>query len=881
MSHSKKQAKKVLYFTAMFLFSMAIIASEMIFFHMLLNVSHYLTATFVITIAMLGIAMGSIISFYLIKLKNRGVMLIASVLFILSIVLSYYNILHIVSMGYPYFLILPFIFGSIIISGIFSHAHSNSVYFINLIASALGVVFPLIFVAIFKSEGSLILIMILPAVFMAYLAFFFKKPVWKWVLFLSSGLLSIAIIALLVWNMSIPSQISQEDVEKKIMPSISEFYKGDARLKDFAVTIFNKAYSNTGSTYILEASDYDRKAAQYLLNKIGYLKQIDLLYNSSPQEVMYSAQKVYGAKEPILLSEDNLMGRIEYFGNGRTTFMSVNGVVLDNMSQGNGAYMDPRVPWMDDAKVFIIGLSADGIVKSAKRLTRSQVSGIEINPTILRTMQEDGPFAKFANYPYKDLGVYEGEGRAFLESRTNLYDMITLMNIHMEHGPISTLAPEFFHTVEATEMMLTRLTPRGMIVYEEIILNHRSRLAFYKMINTWVQALKNLGVEKPEENIMIFSWDFWGGNAFRTVMIKKNAFNNKEIRLYNNFLSSIEMSSNYSGVAWYAAPDKIRNNLETQLIRQEPVLFMDYLPAVFEVQEFKEEVLNNLQSKQDLELIKKYYPYNKAYQIYVKKSALNEEDNAVLKGLLQKAGYPVEVDLRPVYDDNPFPYNVYKDKKEINDLMKIVLILSGFLLLPVLILMIIRNRKHKHKLALPTVFFAFTGFGYMLTEIVMMQYFQRFIGNPSYALAVTLGGLLLFSGLGSFFSRNWKKKALVISLSLIPAILLLYVFSLDWIFSLFASWGFTGKIVLSALLLFPLTFLMGVPFPHAVEAVKQRDGEEYGALMFGISGAFSSMASTASLMISVYVGFSLSFFIGVASYGLAIPLFIRLIKKHA
>ena len=58
-------------------------------------------------------------------------------------------------------------------------------------------------------------------------------------------------------------------------------------------------------------------------------------------------------------------------------------------------------PHIDNPKVFIIGLSYDGIVKSAKQLPGSSVSGVEFSPVIMKIMMEnnkEGYFSEFGHY---------------------------------------------------------------------------------------------------------------------------------------------------------------------------------------------------------------------------------------------------------------------------------------------------------------------------------------------------------------------------------------------------------------------------------------------------------------------------------------------------
>ena len=177
MTEKKSLSQSIIYNLAMFVFSFSIMAIETLFVHQLLIITNYLTATFVISIAMISIAFGSFISFYLAKLNSYVIILVSALLYTATLPLSYYNIINIGYFQYPYLLILPFMFAAIIVSLLFSKANSNKIYFGNLAASALGVIFPIFAVNPLKSEDVLIILMFFPAVFILILAFGFRKMV--------------------------------------------------------------------------------------------------------------------------------------------------------------------------------------------------------------------------------------------------------------------------------------------------------------------------------------------------------------------------------------------------------------------------------------------------------------------------------------------------------------------------------------------------------------------------------------------------------------------------------------------------------------------------------------------------------------------------------
>lgn len=879
-----------IYNTAMFLFSFSVMALETIFMHQLLIITNYLTATYVIAIAMIGIAMGGFISFYLARIKGYFVMFIASLLFMASIPLSYYNIIRIGEFDYPYFLVLPFFFSAIIISILFARGNSNRIYFTNLVASAAGVIFPIFSVSAIKSENSLILLLFVPAIFILSLVIGFRNIFAK----IFAALVAIPIFFGTYYiyheNMKLPLEISKEDFETKIVPSIKSKFD-----KDFILS----KYTPAGDKYLLSGSDYEKKRAKYILTDIGYnqssdyrninfWKNLDINYKIkcdssnkiNDRKVWCSQMKYHNWK--VIFSEDDLMGKIDLFAiDDKNIFFCTNAIPLDTVDKSNGSYWDPRVPHIDNPKVFIIGLSYDGIVKSAKKLPGAKVIGVEFSPIIMRIMTEnngEGYFSVFGNYPYKDVEAYEAEGRYFLSSNDEIYDMITLMNLHYEYPAIATLAPEYLHTVENTKMMLNKLSDKGMVVYEEIIETKRSRYAFYKFLNTIKQAMKEMGIEDPNKHIIVYSWDFWGNwKQFQTVLIKKTPFTPQELGTFSAYHSALV--SRY-GSEIFVHPNMTTGHMFEKIFKSpEPLYSMNDYPDSLFKNELYGDILEKITSPDDKKFVESLYVFNPTYgRYYLRKKSMSESDFQKFEALLRSIDYPYELDLSPTTDDKPFPFNIYKNKKEVKTPLEFIFKIAAIMLIPVLLLAIFKYGSQRFRLLGHTLFFALLGFGFMLIEIVLMQKYQRFIGSPIYSTIVILGGLLLFSGIGSFVSRNFSKRLLVILISIIPLLIIFQAFFIDDVFLAFAKYSFKAKLFIASGLIFPLAFLMGIPFPHAMEQVKQDVSDEYATLMFGVNGILSTVAVSLSLLLNVTYGMSTTLMIGFATYVAAILLFM-IIKK--
>ena len=427
-------------------------------------------------------------------------------------------------------------------------------------------------------------------------------------------------------------------------------------------------------------------------------------------------------------------------------------------------------------------------------------------------------------------------------------------------------------------MMLNKLSDKGMLVYEEIIETKRGRFAFYKFLNTIRKTLENMGVSDPSRHVLVYSWDFWGRNKqFQTVLIKKSPFTEKELSTFASYHSVI--APKY-GSEIFIHPAMKTNHRFEQYFRASPPIYtgIDY-PDGITKKELYEEIIERIPGQDDRNWIEKLYSYSKTYnKYYLKKRSMTAADNKRLESLLQTADFPYQLDLSPTTDDRPYPFNIYKNKKEIRDFLDIMLQLASILLIPILILFVLKYRSNKMRLITHTVFFGLLGFGFMMIELVLMQKYQRFIGSPIYSTIVILGGLLFFSGLGSYFSRNFKRRTLIICVAVIPVMILFQTFFLDSVFDIFAKYSFTAKLFISSALILPLAFFMGMPFPHALEQIKEDISNEYATLMFGVNGALSTLGVSLSYLLNVTYGMSTTLLMGFATYLAALLLFM-VIKK--
>jgi hypothetical protein len=121
----------------------------------------------------------------------------------------------------------------------------------------------------------------------------------------------------------------------------------------------------------------------------------------------------------------------------------------------------------------------------------------------------------------------------------------------------------------------------------------------------------------------------------------------------------------------------------------------------------------------------------------------------------------------------------------------------------------------------PLLYFVAVGLGYILVEIAFIQRFVLFLGHPTYALTVVIFLLMLSSGAGSLFSRLWLPRTDLgwVPLALVIVTLLFDVLFLPSRLSALVGLAFANRLVISGVVLIPLGFIMGMPFPTGLRAL--------------------------------------------------------------
>jgi hypothetical protein len=211
-----------------------------------------------------------------------------------------------------------------------------------------------------------------------------------------------------------------------------------------------------------------------------------------------------------------------------------------------------------------------------------------------------------------------------------------------------------------------------------------------------------------------------------------------------------------------------------------------------------------------------------------------------------------------------------------------LLILSLLAVLAFLVLPLLLQGGAKPRATSGLFYFVTVGLGYILVEVTFIQRFVLFLGHPTYALTVVVFLMLLSSGAGSLACTNWfpGSRRIWLPLALIVIALLIYVGALPVILDRLVGAPFAAKLAISGMLLVPLGFAMGMPFPTGLRALaaithESADGNSI-EWAWAMNAASSVLGSVLAIVIAIQFGLSVTLCCGAATYLVALVLHGRL-----
>ena len=166
------------------------------------------------------------------------------------------------------------------------------------------------------------------------------------------------------------------------------------------------------------------------------------------------------------------------------------------------------------------------------------------------------------------------------------------------------------------------------------------------------------------------------------------------------------------------------------------------------------------------------------------------------------------------------------------------------------------------------LYFSMLGLAFMFIEMGYIQKFIMVLAHPMLALALVLCTLLVFSGMGSLASARVGKDKRWIPFGALLLLALTSLALLDGILKALLPYPLIVKCISVVILLGPLAFFMGMPFPVGLQLVSDTQSS-YIPWVWGVNGVASVIAPVLGSLLSVCLGFHTVMLISMLLYGMA------------
>ena len=484
-------------------------------------------------------------------------------------------------------------------------------------------------------------------------------------------------------------------------------------------------------------------------------------------------------------------------------------------------------------RTVLVVVAGGGLeVLRARENGAGRIEAIELNPQVAVMMRRE--FAAYTGGLLTDprVELLVGDVRGMLASHPRHYDLIQVSLAGGAAGGLGGLNEDYVHTVEAFELYLSRLNPGGYLsITRYVQVPPRDGL---KMLGTAIAALEAAGASDPASRLlMIRSWQTV------TLLVKNGEVTAEDVARTRRFCETRAFD-----VAWFPDMPRELANVYNQL--GEP-WFYDGAAALL----------------------------GSGREQYVARYAF---------------------DIRPATDDRPFFRNFFRwssfaEAWRTRDRGGMALLEAGY---PVLVatlgqavlagsllilapLAVLRKRAESQPgIGRVFAYFACIGLAFLFVEVTFLQKLLRFVYHPTIALSVVLATFLLAGGAGSLWTSRVPRpgsarRRLVPAVAGIAVIGAVLAFAFDPLLAQFDHWPLAAKIAISAGLISPLAFLMGMPFPLALREIDP----PLVPWAWGINGCASVVSPVLATLLAVDLGFTAVLCVALVLYAATLAVFPR------
>jgi len=496
-------------------------------------------------------------------------------------------------------------------------------------------------------------------------------------------------------------------------------------------------------------------------------------------------------------------------------------LVLDSLKYNFTGYF-PFFFLMEEEResALIIGPGGGRDVLVALMGGVGQVTAVEVNQEVVDIVRD---YAWYNGGIYTDFGnvhVVVDEGRNFLKRQKAKYDII-MLSLPVTHTSRSlegyALTENFLFTTDAIGDYLEHLTDEGRLV----VVTHDD-ITTWRLLSISLAALEQRGIDNTEALNQVYLLGLSSPGIYPLFVLKKTPFQPSEA-----------------------------------LTRHEKMLQLGGDPTL------------------------SYFPY------IMQPGMTNPVVNALQSGILtikdveKNLAEDLGIDISPVTDNSPFFYKAEVGLPQpVSSTFWLSVVMMLLVLLGPLLYWVGRPARGKapprgkrHSAQVPfkfLVLFSMLGIGFMLVEISLIQKFILYLGQPVLSLAVILFSLLVGAGIGSIYSGRFVSgrmfRGIAVTSASIAAVVVCYTFLLPFIFNQLLGTNLAIRLSAMVIMVTPLGFLMGLPFPLGIKLLKEANIEKHIPWMWGINAVASVLGSVATVAVAINSGFTQALLAGGGCY---------------
>jgi len=489
----------------------------------------------------------------------------------------------------------------------------------------------------------------------------------------------------------------------------------------------------------------------------------------------------------------------------------------------------------------VIGVGGGPDVVSSARAGHQPVVGVELNELILDVHRgKEGRYSRLADIPGVEL--IGDEARSFMARDRHKYDVITMSMIDTwasTGAGAFSLSENGLYTAEAWQVFLERLTPTGIFTVSRwYVADSPGEVA--RMVALAMEVLYRRGASEPTKHLLVVSYA-----NIATLLVSPSPLSEVDLR-------RADAAAAERSFAILAGPSKTPANQTIAAVWQAP----------------DQKSLWRIAASQPLDLTPPtdarpfFFNMLKPMTWFVRGESVNKMDSPYLGNLqaTQTLIYATAVSVLLSLLTIVGP--LLSRRKELRSVLRSDLIAA-------------------------TAYFALIGLGFMFIEMALLSRLNVFIGHPTIALATLLGGIILFTGLGSMASGRLpveNNRRLGTLYPLLPcSLVLLSALASGPVTHYFSASTTAVRVALSVLLVAIPAVGLGLGFPTGLRLVRRRrgivGGPDLGPWLWGINGAFGVSAGGLGLGCSMVFGVPVTLAIGALCYALLIPCTLQLYRS--